>query len=68
MNQTTITKQRGLSDFALKYFAMVCMILDHIHYFFSFTGKIPLFFSWIGRLAAPLFLFCIVEGLSLIHI
>ena len=57
MNQTTITKQRGLSDFALKYFAMVCMILDHIHYFFSFTGKIPLFFSWIGRLAAPLFLF-----------
>ena len=61
MNQTTITKQRGLSDFALKYFAMVCMILDHIHYFFSFTGKIPLFFSWIGRLAAPLFLFCIVE-------
>ena len=60
MNQTTITKQRGLSDFALKYFAMVCMILDHIHYFFSFTGKIPLFFSWIGRLAAPLFLFCIV--------
>lgn len=50
MNQTTITKQRGLSDFALKYFAMVCMILDHIHYFFSFTGKIPLFFSWIAGL------------------
>ena len=56
MNQTTITKQRGLSDFALKYFAMVCMILDHIHYFFSFTGKIPLFVAWFGRRAAPLFL------------
>ena len=67
MNQTTITKQRGLSDFALKYFAMVCMILDHIHYFFSFTGKIPLFFSGIGRLAAPLFLFCIVEGFLHTH-
>ena len=67
MNQTTITKQRGLSDFALKYFAMVCMILYHIHYFFSFTGKIPLFFSWIGRLAAPLFLFCIVEGFLHTH-
>ena len=43
------------------------MILDHIHYFFSFTGKIPLFFSWIGRLAAPLFLFCIVEGFLHTH-
>ena len=32
MNQTTITSQRGLSGFALKYSAIVCMILDHIHY------------------------------------
>ena len=43
-------------------------VLDHIHYFFEFTGCIPTVFSMLGRLSAPLFLFCTVEGLSLIHI
>lgn len=54
--------KNGLSGYGLKYFAAFFMLLDHIHYMFSYTGKIPLFFSWAGRLAAPLFLFCIVEG------
>ena len=62
MNTLTNDTHQHLSGFALKYIALVCMILDHIHYFFSFTGKIPLFFSQAGRLAAPLFLFCIIEG------
>ncbi|MCM1387395.1 MAG: conjugal transfer protein TraX [Bacillus sp. (in: Bacteria)] len=62
MDTITTNRRRCLSGFALKYIALVCMVFDHIHYFFSFTGKAPLFFSWIGRLAAPLFLFCIVEG------
>lgn len=67
MNQITNTTKRGFSDFGLKYLAMACMVLDHIEYFFSFTGKVPLFFSWIGRLAAPLFLFCIIEGFVHTH-
>lgn len=66
MQQTiTATQEKtaeGLSDFALKYIAAVLMLFDHIHYFFEYTGKVPLFFSWLGRLAAPLFLFCIIEG------
>ncbi|MBD5452971.1 MAG: hypothetical protein HDR30_01415, partial [Lachnospiraceae bacterium] len=62
MNKLTNTTHPSLSDFALKYIALICMVIDHIHYFFSFTGKIPLFFSQAGRLAAPLFLFCIIEG------
>ena len=64
---TSQTTQKGLSGFALKYFAAFLMLLDHLHYFFSFTGKVPLFFSWLGRLSAPLFLFCIVEGFIHTH-
>lgn len=67
MNKLTNDTHRNLSGFALKYIAMACMVLDHIHYFFSFTGRIPLFFTWAGRLAAPLFLFCIIEGFVHTH-
>ena len=33
-----ITPARGLSETGLKWVALVTMVLDHIHYFFSFTG------------------------------
>ena len=64
---TTATKIPGLTGFSLKYLAMFLMVLDHIHYFFEFTGKVPLAFSWLGRLSAPLFLFCVVEGFCHTH-
>ncbi len=57
----------GLTDTRLKAIALVSMVLDHIHYFFGHTGCIPLWFSMAGRLAAPLFLFCLVEGYSHTH-
>ena len=59
--------KNGLTGFDLKYLALVCMVLDHIHYFFEFTGMIPIWFSWLGRLAAPLFLFCLIEGFTHTH-
>ncbi|MFA9466436.1 MAG: TraX family protein [Velocimicrobium sp.] len=62
-----ITKQKGLTGFQLKYIAIILMVLDHIHYFFEFTGKIPIWFSMLGRLSAPLFLFCIIEGFTHTH-
>ncbi len=61
---TQTLPQKGLSGFSLKYLAMAFMVLDHIHYFFGFTGWIPEWFSMLGRLSAPLFLFCVVEGFT----
>ena len=55
-------KRLSLSGFQLKYIALITMVFDHIHYFFDYTGKIPIWFAIIGRLAAPLFLFSVIEG------
>ena len=55
-------KRFSLSGFQLKYIALITMVFDHIHYFFDYTGKIPIWFAMIGRLAAPLFLFSVIEG------
>jgi len=59
-NQERVTK--GLTGFQIKLLALVFMLIDHIYYFFEFTGKVPLVFSWIGRIAGGLFLFTMVEG------
>jgi len=58
---------RRLTGFDLKLIALVLMVLDHIHYFFGFTGAIPEWFSMLGRLSAPLFLFGVVEGFTHTH-
>lgn len=57
----------GLSSSGLKWIALGLMVLDHIHYFFKYTGRVPVWFSMAGRLAAPLFLFCLVEGFTHTH-
>lgn len=62
-----LVRTRGLSASGLKWIALVLMVLDHIHYFFAYTGRVPEWFSMAGRLAAPLFLFCLVEGFSHTH-
>ena len=61
------TSHKGLSGTALKTIALVLMVMDHIHYFFEFTGYIPEWFSMLARLSAPLFLFCTVEGFAHTH-
>ena len=60
----SLAPARGLSETGLKWIALVTMVLDHIHYFFGFTGAVPEWFSMVGRLGAPLFLFCLVEGFT----
>ena len=58
---------KGITETGLKWIALVTMVMDHIHYFFGFTGRIPEWFSMVGRLGAPLFLFCLVEGFTHTH-
>ena len=62
----TLTK-KGLDGTQLKTIALVLMVLDHIHYFFAFTGAVPEVLSMAARLSAPLFLFCTVEGFAHTH-
>ena len=59
--------KKGLDGTQLKTIALVLMVLDHIHYFFEFKGWVPIWFSMLGRLSAPLFLFCTVEGFAHTH-
>ena len=56
------TGQRGITETGLKWIALASMLMDHIYYFFGYTNLIPWWFGLSGRLAAPLFLFCLLEG------
>ena len=67
METTELTPKRGITETGLKWIALVTMVLDHIHYFFGFTGVIPEWFSMAGRISAPLFMFCLVEGFTHTH-
>lgn len=44
----------------LKFVALVCMILDHIG---EFVPDSPIWFRYVGRLAAPIFFYCSAWGL-----
>lgn len=52
---------KGLNGFQLKVLGVVTMVLDHLGEFFLFLG-VPMWFHWIGRIAAPIFLFESSEG------
>lgn len=51
----------SLTTFQLKIIAVIFMVIDHIGFFIEGT---PVWFRYIGRLAAPLFMFCLCWGLD----
>lgn len=58
-----LAKKHGLDTFTLKMLAVVFMLLDHIYlYFFAPSLGMSLILTCIGRVAYPLFLFCMVWG------
>lgn len=57
----------GLTSTAIKSIALFLMVVDHVYYFFNFTGMVPIWYNMLGRLSAPLFLFCTVEGFFYTH-
>ena len=66
----TLTKSRlHFSSFEIKVIALVFMTLDHFGAYQTFTTDPVLndFFRIVGRIAAPLFLFIVVESLRHTH-
>ncbi|MBG9540261.1 hypothetical protein ABE42_08325 [Bacillus thuringiensis] len=48
-----------LTGFQLKMFAMVVMVLDHVH---QYIPNMPIWLTYVGRIVAPIFLYFVVEG------
>lgn len=53
-----------MNTFQIKVIALLAMTLDHIAYFFLGETPLALTFHWIGRISAPLFIFCVVNGMK----
>lgn len=49
-----------MNTFQLKMVAVLFMLLDHIAYFFP---DMPIIFHWLGRVSAPVFMYCLVIGM-----
>lgn len=60
-------ENRGLNSTQLKIIAMLLMVLDHIYEFFGYTGLVPMWFTFLGRLVAPIFMFTLAEGFFYTH-
>ncbi|EGT2203968.1 conjugal transfer protein TraX [Clostridioides difficile] len=54
--------KKGISGFTIKVLALIFMTFDHIAAFMPQTMQIPIWFHWVGRISAPLFIFMVVEG------
>ncbi|PAD16010.1 TraX family protein [Shouchella clausii] len=50
-----------MSTTTLKMIALCAMFIDHIGQFFPET---PEWFNWIGRISAPIFIYCVVLGIK----
>ncbi|MGL4738617.1 MAG: TraX family protein [Cellulosilyticaceae bacterium] len=54
--------KNGFNSFQLKVIALILMTFDHIASFLWGAFDIPIWFNWLGRLSAPIFIFIVAEG------
>lgn len=52
------------SSFMLKFMAIIFMAMDHIYTYLggALNGGVPIWFGYLGKLAAPIFFYLIIEG------
>lgn len=55
--------KKGIDGFTLKVIALILMVFDHIHYCFGGFWDIPVWFTMLGRISAPLFIFMVANGM-----
>lgn len=60
---TATNKWKGFNAFQIKVIALILMTFDHVHYLFSQITGVPQWFTMLGRIAAPLFIFMIANGM-----
>jgi hypothetical protein len=60
-NRLRENRRSGLTGNQLKLIGAALMLLDHIHQMFAAQGA-PVWFTWLGRLVAPIFIFMSSEG------
>lgn len=54
---------KRLDSFTLKILAIITMTLDHVYTYLGGAGiNIPIWFGYLGKIAAPIFFYLIVEG------
>ncbi len=56
-----IGNQLKINTFVLKVIALAAMLIDHLEG--SFPNTFPVVFGWIGRIAIPIFMFCVIQGI-----
>ncbi|MDU6039236.1 TraX family protein [Clostridium butyricum] len=54
--------KKGIDGFTIKILALILMTFDHIGEFMPESMNIPVWFHWLGRIVAPLFIFMVAEG------
>ncbi len=52
-----------MNNFKIKMTAAVLMLIDHIYHIIGTNMDVPILFTWLGRLSAPLFFFMTAEGM-----